>query len=99
MHREATERTTNCIHQPLKLIINYVIENRTLHEHQQEEPRLRQDLQTREAQQEGALDDGRHIFMADIWRPRHPRDAPYVWIPIDFENGKPVVRWCDEVSF
>ena len=42
------------------------------------------------------LDDGRHIFMADIWRPRHPRDARYVWIPIDFENGKPVVRWRDE---
>ena len=37
--------------------------------------------------------------MADIWRPRHPRDACYVWIPIDFENGKPVVRWCNEVLF
>lgn len=45
------------------------------------------------------LDDGRHIFMADIWRPRHPRDARYVWLPIDFEDNKPVVRWCDEVSF
>ena len=45
------------------------------------------------------LDDGRHIFMADIWRPRHPRDARYIWIPIEFEDGKPVVRWCDEVSF
>ena len=42
------------------------------------------------------LDDGRHIFMADIWRPQHPRDARYIWLPIEFEDGKPVVRWRDE---
>ncbi len=42
------------------------------------------------------LDDGRHIFMADIWRPRHPIDARYIWLPIEFEEGKPVVRWRDE---
>ena len=36
------------------------------------------------------------VFMADIWRPRHPSDARYIWLPIDFENGKPVVRWQDE---
>ena len=40
----------------------------------------------------------RYIFMADIWRPRHPRDARYIWLPIEFENGKPVVRWRDEWS-
>ena len=34
--------------------------------------------------------------MADIWRPRHPRDARYIWLPIEFEQGKPVVRWRDE---
>ena len=45
------------------------------------------------------LDDGRHIFMADIWRPQHPRDARYIWLPIDFEDGKPVVRWRDEWQF
>lgn len=45
------------------------------------------------------LEDGRHIFMADIWRPRHPRDARYIWIPIEFEDNKPVIRWRDEVSF
>ena len=37
-----------------------------------------------------------YIFMADIWRPRHPSDARYIWLPIDFEDGKPVVRWQDE---
>ena len=42
------------------------------------------------------IDDGRHIFMADIWRPRHPIDARYIWLPIEFEDGKPVVRWREE---
>ena len=37
-----------------------------------------------------------YIFMADIWRPRHPIDARYIWLPIEFEDGKPVVRWRDE---
>ena len=37
-----------------------------------------------------------YIFMADIWRPYHPIDARYIWLPIEFEDGKPVVRWRDE---
>ena len=37
-----------------------------------------------------------YIFMADIWRPRHPIDARYIWLPIEFEDGKPVIRWRDE---
>ena len=45
------------------------------------------------------LEDGRHIFMADIWRPRHPSDARYIWLPIEFENGKPVIKWRDEWDF
>ena len=40
--------------------------------------------------------DGGYIFMADIWRPRHPSDARYVWLPIRFDGGKPVVEWQDE---
>ena len=40
--------------------------------------------------------DVRHIFMADIWRPHRPRDARYIWLPIEFEDGKPVVHWRDE---
>lgn len=39
--------------------------------------------------------DGRFIFMADIWRPDYPSDARYIWLPIDFEQGRPVVRWQD----
>ncbi len=43
------------------------------------------------------LEDGRSIFMADIWRPRHPIDARYIWLPISFsEEGKPQVVWQDE---
>ncbi len=45
------------------------------------------------------LHSPRHIFMADIWRPSHPRDARYIWLPIEFEDGKPVIRWRDEWSF
>ena len=40
-----------------------------------------------------------YIFMADIWRPDHPIDARYIWLPIEFEEGKPVVRWRDEWQF
>lgn len=36
------------------------------------------------------------IFMADMWRPRHPSDARYIWLPIEFENGKPIVKWKEE---
>jgi hypothetical protein len=36
------------------------------------------------------------IFMADRWTPRHPIDARYIWLPIRFENGLPVLKWLDE---
>ncbi len=42
------------------------------------------------------LGDGRFIFMADMWRPRHPIDARYIWLPITFSNGKPLIQWQDE---
>ena len=44
------------------------------------------------------LPDGRWMFMADIWKPRHPIDARYVWLPIQWEEGKPVVEWKDAWS-
>lgn len=40
--------------------------------------------------------DGGYIFMADIWRPKNPIDARYIWLPIRFENEAPVVEWLDE---
>ena len=35
------------------------------------------------------------VFMADRWTPKHPSDARYIWLPILFENGLPVLRWMD----
>lgn len=38
-----------------------------------------------------------YIFMADIWRPEHPSDARYIWLPIQFKaDGTPVIEWKDE---
>jgi len=37
-----------------------------------------------------------YIFMADRWTPKHPIEAPYIWLPILFENGKPVLKWYDQ---
>jgi hypothetical protein len=36
------------------------------------------------------------IFMADRWTPKHPIDARYIWLPVLFENGLPVLKWLDE---
>ena len=37
-----------------------------------------------------------YIFMADIWRPKHPSDARYIWLPIQFkEDGTPTIQWID----
>lgn len=36
------------------------------------------------------------IFMADIWRPRNPIDARYIWLPIQYRaDGTPFVEWMD----
>jgi len=35
------------------------------------------------------------IFMADRWRPRNPIDGRYIWLPVEFENDRPVIRWKD----
>ena len=52
---------------------------------------------TFEGQSTYILPFGDHeIFMADIWRPQHPSDARYIWLPITFEGGKPVIKWQDE---
>ena len=36
------------------------------------------------------------IFMADRWMPRHPIDGRYIWLPVQFENGLPVLKWYDQ---
>lgn len=39
----------------------------------------------------------KYIFMADIWRPKQPSDARYVWLPITFTvDGTPQILWQDK---
>jgi hypothetical protein len=40
----------------------------------------------------------RHILMLDIWRPKNPIDGRYAWLPVEWEDGKPVVRWRERWS-
>ena len=42
--------------------------------------------------------DGEYIFMADIWMPKDFRACRHVWLPIEFKDDKPVLRWRDEWS-
>jgi hypothetical protein len=35
----------------------------------------------------------RQILMLDIWRPKNAIDGRYAWLPVEWEAGKPVVRW------
>jgi hypothetical protein len=34
--------------------------------------------------------------MADRWRPDNAIDGRYIWVPITFEKGNPVIKWSDE---
>jgi Glycosyl hydrolases family 43 len=33
------------------------------------------------------------VFMADRWTPDNPIDGRYVWLPLTFEDNKPIIRW------
>jgi hypothetical protein len=39
------------------------------------------------------------IFMADRWVPDNPVDGSYIWLPLLFENDKPVLQWYDQWNF
>ena len=41
---------------------------------------------------------GAFLLMADRWRPKDPIDGRYVWLPIQWEDGKPVLHWMKEWS-
>jgi beta-xylosidase len=36
------------------------------------------------------------IFMADRWNPKDAIDGRYIWLPIEFNEGKPVIKWLTE---
>jgi beta-xylosidase len=41
--------------------------------------------------------NGKPIFMADIWNPRHLSQSLHLWLPIEFDaNDVPVIRWADK---
>ena len=33
--------------------------------------------------------------MADRWAPKNAIDGRYVWLPIQWEDGNPVLKWMD----
>lgn len=35
-------------------------------------------------------------FRESDWTSRNTLNARYVWLPLVFENGKPVIKWYDE---
>ncbi len=37
-----------------------------------------------------------YIYMGDRWTPDNAIDGRYVWLPILFEENKPILRWYDE---
>jgi hypothetical protein len=41
---------------------------------------------------------GAFIFMADRWRPQNHADGRYIWLPIQWEGDKPILKWMDEWS-
>ncbi|MDN3596726.1 glycoside hydrolase family 43 protein [Zunongwangia endophytica] len=36
------------------------------------------------------------IFMADRWKPKNHINGRYIWLPIEWENEKPIIRWKKE---
>ena len=36
------------------------------------------------------------IFMADMWRPKNPIEGRYLWLPVEFEDEKPVLKWREK---
>ena len=38
---------------------------------------------------------GALIFMADRWQPENAIDGRYLWLPIQFKDGRPFIQWTD----
>ncbi len=36
------------------------------------------------------------IYLGDRWRPNHAIDGRYIWLPIQFRHGFPIIEWFDE---
>ena len=33
------------------------------------------------------------IYMGDRWKPEDLADSRHVWLPVEWENGNPVIKW------
>lgn len=40
--------------------------------------------------------EGAFIYMGDRWRPENAIDGRYIWLPVEFEEGRLILRWRDE---
>lgn len=36
------------------------------------------------------------IYMTDKCNPRDLKDSRYIWLPVQYKNGKPSIEWKDE---
>ncbi|SEF49087.1 Glycosyl hydrolases family 43 [Algoriphagus boritolerans DSM 17298 = JCM 18970] len=36
------------------------------------------------------------IFVGDRWTPENPIDGKYIFLPVEFENSKPIIHWQDQ---
>ncbi|MFZ0280689.1 MAG: family 16 glycoside hydrolase [Bacteroidales bacterium] len=37
--------------------------------------------------------EDRFIYMGDRWTPENLADSRHIWLPVEWENGSPVIRW------
>jgi hypothetical protein len=36
------------------------------------------------------------IYMGDRWIPENLANSPHIWLPVEWENGMPVIKWHSE---
>jgi hypothetical protein len=39
---------------------------------------------------------GEFVYLGDRWRPDNALDGRYIWLPIEFEEDRPVIHWRDQ---
>ncbi len=40
--------------------------------------------------------EGQFIYLGDRWTPENAIDGRYIWLPLEFEDGRFIIRWKDE---
>jgi hypothetical protein len=40
--------------------------------------------------------DNAFVYMGDRWNPEDAIDGRYIWLPVEFENNKPIIKWYDQ---